>query len=87
MLHLHPAHWHSLKKQLQQPLVLEAFPIQFLAVGFFPFFSSLSSFCLLFSTLHQGVQPLRHLRAGVSYLTKSQRNSCYMYIFATVNLC
>lgn len=38
----HPAHWHSLKKQLQQPLVPEAFPIWFLAVGLFPgFFLSL----------------------------------------------
>lgn len=54
MLHLYPAHWHSLKKQLQQPLVPEAFPIWFLAVGFFPFPSSLSCFCLLFQHIASG---------------------------------
>lgn len=48
MLHLHPAHWHSLKKQLQQPLVPEAFPISFLAVGFLPFYS-LSPIFVFFS--------------------------------------
>lgn len=49
MLHLHPAHWHSLKTQLQQPLVPEAFPIWFLAVGIFPLLSSLSHFLSSFS--------------------------------------
>lgn len=53
MLHLHPAHWHSLKTQLQQPLVPEAFPIWFLAVGFCPFLSSLSFF-LLFQHIASG---------------------------------
>lgn len=54
ILHLHPAHWHSLKKQLQQPLVPEAFPIWFLAVGFFPFLSSLSCFCLFLQHIASG---------------------------------
>lgn len=38
------------------------FSFSFLPLPFFVFF---------FSTLHQEGQPLRHLRAGISYLTKS----------------